>query len=128
MNRKTFIKKTVGALLIAIPAYSVLRCSSSSDDSNPNNPGGGGSGTANCLQNGARASSISGNHGHSLTVSKADVSSGTEKTYSIQGSSGHSHSVTVSVANFNTLKSNQQISVTSTSGSGHTHSVTISCA
>jgi len=123
MDRKTFIKKTVGALLITLPAYSVLSCSSSSDDSN--NTGGG---TANCLQNGARASSISGNHGHSLTVSKADVAAGAEKTYSITGSSGHSHSVTVSVANFNTLKSNQQVSVTSTSGDSHTHSVTISCA
>lgn len=125
MNRKTFIKKTAGALLIALPAYSILSCSSSSDDSGSNNTGGG---TANCLQNGARASSISGNHGHSLTVSKADVSAGAEKTYSISGSSGHSHSVTVSAANFNTLKSNQPVNVTSTSGNSHTHSVTISCA
>ena len=125
MNRKTFIKKTVGALLIALPAYSILCCSSSSDDSGSNNNGNG---TANCLQNGARASSISGNHGHSPTVSKADVTSGVEKTYSITGSSGHAHSVTVSAANFSTLKNNQQVNVTSTSGDNHTHSVTISCA
>ncbi len=125
MNRKTFIKKTVGALLIALPAYSVLSCSSSSDDSGSNNSGGG---TANCLQNGARASSISGNHGHSLTVSKADVTAGAEKTYSINGSSGHAHSITVSVANFSTLKNNQQVIISSTSGNNHTHSVTISCA
>lgn len=126
MDRKTFIKKTAGALLIAIPAYSVMSCSSSSDDSG-NNQGNQG-GNKNCLQNGALASTISSNHGHSLTVSKADINAGVEKTYSIDGSSGHSHSVTVSAANFNSLKSNQQISVNSTSGNGHTHSVTISCA
>ncbi len=124
MDRKTFIKKTAGTLLIALPAYSILSCSSSSDDVDPNDN----SGTANCLQNGARASAISANHGHTLTVSKADVDAGTEKTYNIAGSSNHSHSVTVSTDDFNVLKNNQSVSVISTSGNSHTHSVTISCA
>lgn len=125
MNRKTFLKKTARALLIAIPVYGIFSYSSSDDsDTNQNQN----LNTANCLQNGASASSISGNHGHNLIVSSADVNAGVEKTYTIDGSSGHSHSVTVTAANFNTLKSNQQISVNSTTGNGHMHSVTISCA
>jgi hypothetical protein len=124
MDRKTFIKKTASAILVAVPVYALLSCSTSSDDSTSNPPNGG---NADCLANGTN-SSISSNHGHSLTVSSADVNAGAEKTYNITGSSGHSHSVTVSVANFTTLQSNQQISVNSTSGDGHTHNVTISCA
>ena len=125
MDRKTFIKKTAGALLLAAPAYALLSCSSSSDDSSPNPPPIGGN--PDCLANGTN-SSIGGNHGHSLTISSTDVNAGDEKTYNITGSSGHSHSVTVSATNFNTLKNNQQISVNSTTGDSTTHSVTISCA
>lgn len=123
MDRKTFIKKMAGTLLIGIPVYSMLGCSSSDDGNNqpPNNT------TKDCLANGTQ-SSIGTNHGHTLQVSVADVQSGAEKQYSIQGSSGHSHNITVSSANFDSLKSNQQIQVTSSTGDSHTHSVTISCA
>jgi len=126
MDRKTFIKKTAGALLLAAPVYALLSCSSSSDDSGSNNPPPGG-GNPDCLANGT-SSSIGSNHGHSITVSSSDVNTGTEKTYNITGSGDHSHSVTVSSANFTTLKNNQSISVTSTNDDDHTHSVTISCA
>ncbi len=122
MDRKTFIKKMTGTLLIGIPVYSMLGCSSS-DDSTPPPPNN----NADCLANGTQ-SAIGTNHGHTLQVSVADVQSGVDKQYSIQGSSGHDHNVTVTAANFNTLKNNQQIQVSSTSGGGHTHAVTISCA
>ncbi len=123
MNRKTFIKKATGAVLIGIPFYSVLSCSGSDDDPTPTpNP----MDDKNCLANGT-VGSISANHGHSITVSVADVTAGVEKQYDISGSATHDHSVTVSESNFVSLKNNQQISVTSTTGDGHTHSVTVSC-
>ena len=53
---------------------------------------------------------------------------GVEKQYSIQGSSTHNHIVTISESNFSSLKSNQQIQITSTLDGGHTHSVSVSCA
>lgn len=126
MKRKDFIQKSVGALLIGIPTVSLVACSSSADDgsNNQNQPP---SGNANCLENGT-ASSISSNHGHNLTVSKADVQAGAAKTYSIQGSSGHNHNVTISADDFASLQNNESISVQSTSGGGHTHSVTVRCA
>ena len=124
MDRKKFIK-TAGALLVAIPAISVVGCSSS-DDSGPN-PTPPPNGNADCEANGT-TSSIGSNHGHTLQVSAADVQAGTEKEYSIQGGSGHNHLVTVTAANFTSLKNNQQIQIGSSSGGGHTHSVTISCA
>ena len=123
MDRKTFIKRMAGTLLIGIPAYSMLGCSSSDDGVTtppPNN-------NTDCLANGTQ-SSISANHGHTLQVPASDVQNGTEKQYSIQGGSGHDHNITVTAANFSTLKSNQQIQVTSTSGDSHTLVVTVSCA
>ena len=126
IDRKTFIRKTAAAILVTIPVYSLIGCSSSDDDDNENpdpdpNPQG------NCLANGT-AASIGGNHGHVLAVSKEDVSASTEKTYTIQGTSAHNHSVTITAANFTALASNNSISVTSTNDDGHTHSVTVSCA
>ncbi len=127
MNRKSFLKKIGGLLLLSIPAYSLLSCSSSSDDDENNTPPPPNS-QGDCLANGATASSISGNHGHTLTISKDDVDAGVEKTYSIKGTSGHDHSVTLTASHFTSLKSNQSITVSSTAGGGHTHSVTVSCA
>jgi hypothetical protein len=91
--------------------------------------GGNGGGNRDCVMNGTSAQ-ISGNHGHSITVSMADVMAGVDKTYDISGSSAHSHSVTVTAANFASLMSNPDgsVMVTSTSGNAHTHTVTILCA
>jgi len=124
MDRKTFIRKTAGVLLLAVLAYALLSCSSSSDDSNSQLAT---IITGDCLANGT-ISVISNNHGHILTVPKADVIAADWKSYSFTGNADHSHSVMVSSANFTTLKSNLQISVNSTSGDGHTHNATISCA
>ena len=133
MKRKTFIKKTAGALLLAIPAYCLVNCSSSDDggydgNTNQNNNNNNNNVSGNCLQNGAMASSITNNHGHSLTVSKADIEAGVNKTYSIMGSADHDHEITITAADFNTLKSNMQIGENSTTVQSHSHSVTISCA
>jgi len=125
MNRKTFIKKTAGAVLIALPTASLLGCSSSDDGSGTPDPTE--NPQANCIDNGT-AISIGSNHGHALVVSKADVSAGAEKTYSIQGSSGHNHTVTLTGENFTSLKNSSSISVVSTNDDDHTHSVTVSCA
>ncbi|MCG2462856.1 hypothetical protein K8352_18985 [Flavobacteriaceae bacterium F89] len=125
MDRMTFIQKTVGAMLVSLPVYTIIGCSNSdsgmgNDDPKPNPQG-------DCLANGTK-SSIANNHGHTLTVSKSDVQGGIEKTYSIQGTSGHNHDVTLTANNFATLESNHSITVNSTTGDGHTHSVLVSCA
>lgn len=131
MNRKAFIQKSLAAMLIALPAYTFVGCSSGSDnDPSPTpDPTPDPTPSGNCIDNGT-SSAISANHGHNLTVSKEDVQAGTEKSYSIQGSSPHSHTVTLTASHFTSLKSNNSITVSSTSGDSdnHTHSVTVSCA
>jgi len=118
MDRKLFLKRITTSLFMGIPIISMWSCS----DSDAPTPGP----NVNCIDNGTN-SSIGGNHGHTLSVSAADVNAGIEKSYGIQGSATHNHQVTVTVPQFATLANNQSVVVTSTSA-GHTHSVTISCA
>jgi hypothetical protein len=122
MNRKTFIEKSVGAMMVALPAYALIGCSSSDNGGDPNpNPNPNPDTDGECLANGTNTA-ISANHGHNLTVSVADVTAGNEKSYSIQGSSGHDHMVTITGAQFSTLQDNNSVVLNSTSGDGHVHS------
>lgn len=126
MDRKMFIKKTSAGILFAIPAMSILSCSSSDDGGDPD-PNPNPTPVANCVKNGTMVS-IGANHGHSLTVPKEDVSAGTAKTYTLTTGNGHTHEVTLSSDQFADLKANSSISAVSTNDGGHTHSVTVSCA
>jgi hypothetical protein len=124
MNRKDFIKKLASSMLFTVPAVIMLSCSDSNSISGPPITGNGS--TKNCLKNGTQ-SIINSNHGHALTVSKADVDNGKTKQYSIAGAADHDHDVKLSTDNFDALKNNQQIEVTSTSEDGHTHVIVVSC-
>jgi cysteine-rich repeat protein len=66
-------------------------------------------------------------HAHALSVPLTDVVAGVAKTYTLSSQSGHTHDVTVSSANFTTLKNGTTVDLTSTGRSGscsnHTHPV-----
>ncbi len=92
--------------------------------------GGGPSGpTSTC---GASGSDISGNHGHSLTILKADLDATASKTYRLSPSGdGHVHEVTFTTAQLALLKAGTSVTVTSTAtdagagyGGSHSHAVT----
>ena len=78
--------------------------------------------------NGAKASAISDNHGHSLVVSKADVAAGTPKTYSIRGAASHAHQISITAAQFKTLKTGKSLGIASSNALSHAHTVTVVCA
>jgi hypothetical protein len=80
----------------------------------------------NCMQNGT-AVTIANNHGHSMTVSKADVMAGVPKDYNIKGVSAHPHTVTVTAAMFALLQQNMEATATSSTDDGHPHNITIKC-
>ena len=69
---------------------------------------------------------IRSNHGHTLTISHADVVLGIQKVYDITGSAGHSHSVTITPADFTSLISNKSVSTLS-SNVGHDHIIDCIC-
>jgi hypothetical protein len=84
-------------------------------------------GAASCTANGT-ISTISGNHGHLLLVSKADVAAGDAKTYDIRGTADHAHSITVTTAMFTMLRGDTAITAISSRDSGHMHTVMVMCA
>ena len=117
MTRKEFLGSLFGAA-----AGGLVLAACGGDD------GGGAQADAaaskSCTMNGTTVN-IETNHGHVLTVSKADVTAAVDKTYDIMGTSAHTHSVTVTAADFAKLAQNMSVSLTSTSGGAHTHGVLI---
>lgn len=143
INRKQFLKSAAAMAGTGVGLAALAACGG---DGNKGGTGGspagtgGGSGTgtggsgsgANACDSHEPMETIATNHAvgsqHILTVSAGDVSAGAEKVYSIKGMSAHDHMVTISAANFATLKTGAMIMMTSTSGGGHTHAVAVVCA
>jgi hypothetical protein len=92
--------------------------------------GGGTGGPPDCATNGGRASGISGNHGHSLTIPVADFGDGLDHIYSIEGNADHDHEIALSAAQLATILGGGTVNVTSSIGGSpvHTHTVTAACA
>jgi hypothetical protein len=119
MSRKQFLRTLAGIGAGAIGASVLMACGSDDDEGmEPSEP--------NCVSNGTTAT-ITNNHGHTINVSMADVDAAVDKTYDISGSSSHPHMVTITAAQFATLKGNTAVSFVSTSGGGHTHNVMVTC-
>ena len=79
-----------------------------------------------CLTNGTSVV-ITGNHGHVLMVTVADIQAAADLTYDI-GGGDHTHSVTLTQQHFRLLASNQPVMVRSTTDLGHSHPITVRCA
>src|SRR5438105_14382882 len=85
--------------------------------------GGGGNGAAQSqTASGCSSFDFTGNHGHALDIPIADLSSLTDKSYSIQGTASHDHPFTLTAANLARLKAGQAIVVVTTGMNlSHTH-------
>jgi hypothetical protein len=118
MTRSQFLRSLVGIAGLG----AVVACGGGDESTDAPDAG-----ARNCVAAGTSAT-IGTNHGHTLTVSAADVAAGVEKTFQIQGSSGHPHTVTITAEQFAMLQQSQSITVTSSSDAGHTHKVTVACA
>lgn len=127
LNRKEFLRTALAMTGLGLVASRLAACGGDGAGSTTGGAGTGG-GNANACATDAPVETIASNHGHTLTVSQADVEAGTLKIYDIQGTSGHTHSVTVSQGNFVTLRSGGTVQLTSTNGGGHSHGITIVCA
>lgn len=116
MTRKEFLGTLIGGAAL------VAGCGKDDEGSDA-------SSQRNCAANGTTAN-IDANHGHVITVTSADVTSGADKTYDITGTADHPHTVTVTAADFARLQSNANASVQKTTSTtlAHMHTVTILCA
>ena len=70
---------------------------------------------------------ITGNHGHVLAISAADLNSLADITYDILGSADHTHSVTFTAAQLAQLKAGNSVSVTTTTTLAHNHAISERC-
>ena len=121
ITRKEFLGRLVKGAMGLSGAAVLVACSSSSDsNSGDDQPSG------SCEQNGTSAT-IAANHGHVLMVSKADVTAGVAKSYSIKGTADHDHTVMVTAAMFAQLQTDTAITMTSTTDASHSHGVTVMC-
>jgi hypothetical protein len=74
-------------------------------------------------------SSISQNHGHTVTVPVTDLDSSTAKTYAMKGTADHSHDVVLEPQDLADLKAGLSVKKTSNfAGQTHDHDVNILCA
>lgn len=129
-KRRTFLQNFFGfSILISATGMSIFSaCSgsgSSTDDPNSALDDGG-----SCIVNGTQID-IQSMHipNHALLISKDDVIAGVQQTYILENNgSGHIHAVTLSSADFATLRTNSAIQLVSTTDDAHSHVVAIGCA
>ena len=107
--------------LVACLAGATVACGGDDDDADPDGSGGSSSGGGAC------GTTIATNHGHKLTVTKAQAMAGAAKSYDIQGDSDHPHTVDLSAAQMMMLAAGDPVTVESSTDASHSHSVTISC-
>lgn len=126
-TRRAFFKQMLGYAVVSGGLQMFLSaCGSSSSYSSSTTS----TSTGNCKANGATVS-VGANHGHTAPViSAADVTQGTQATYTVAaGTAGHSHTVTVTAAAFTALQGNTaQTITTDADNTGHSHAIAIGCA
>lgn len=116
MTRKQFLQ-TVGVGVGAVGVAAIAGCG---DD--------GGGTTIDAAPNvcTSPSTSIGSNHGHTISVTLADVEAAANKTYDVSGG-GHTHSLTITAQQFGQIKDGRTLNITSTSANGHSHIVTVMC-
>ena len=117
MTRKQFLRTIVGTSIGVAGVATLAACGG--DDGPADAPGG------TCT---TPSATIGGNHGHTMTVTKAEVTAATAKTYDITGAGVHTHTVTVSAANFASLAVGGTLTITSTTANAHSHDVVVMCS
>ncbi len=126
MKRKEFFQLIGGAL---VGGFAIAGCGSSDNGGDGDGDGDGDgpdAGAVDCAASGV-GGRLSGNHGHSILVSAADIAAGVEKTYEIQADSTHPHSVTITAAEFARLQAAETVTLMSSTDAGHSHVVTFEC-
>ena len=67
---------------------------------------------------------ISANHGHTVSISAAQITAGGALTATLTTGNGHTHTIDLTAAQVVAIGQNQQVSVISTTTDAHNHTVT----
>ena len=113
LTRREF---TVDWVLAVLAGATITITGCGGDDDNP--------GTSPSPQTGDKAGVISANHGHSVTITSAQITAGNAVTATLTTGNGHTHTINLAAAQVVAIGQNQRVSVTSTTDAGHNHEVT----
>jgi hypothetical protein len=114
ISRREFTVESVLALLAGV-TITVSGCGGD-DDPSPSTP--------TPTTSGDFTGSISANHGHTATVSAAQVTAGGAVSLDIRGSATHPHTVALTADEVRMIGARTRVSKTSSSDDGHNHTVT----
>ena len=112
LNRREFTLETALAILGAA-TITITGCGDDDNDS-PTGPSG----------SGAKTGTISENHGHTATITAAQISAGGVLSLDIRGQADHPHTVAVTAAEVTSIGTGTRVSKTSTTDNAHSHAVT----
>jgi|SRR5688572_30662319 len=116
LTRREFTLESALAILTAA-TITITGCGDDDDDDD--------NGTGPSGQPGSEVGTISENHGHTITLTSAQITPGTALvSLNIMGSATHPHTIDLTAAQVVSIGQNQRVSVTSTTNDGHNHTVT----
>ena len=116
LDRREFTLAAILAILSGV-TITISGCGGSSSPSSPNP-------TPTPTPVGDKMGSISANHGHTVTITAAQLTAGGDVTLLLTEGSGHTHNVSLTGGEVVQVRDNQKVAKESTSNSGHSHTVT----
>jgi hypothetical protein len=117
LDRREFTLAAVLAMLSGV-TITISGCGGSSSPSTSTPPTTQPSATAD------KTGTISDNHGHTATITGAQLTAGGDLTVQLTTGNGHTHSVSLTGAEVVQIRGNQRVSKESSSTAGHSHTVT----
>jgi len=127
LKRRQFTQEASLAFLAGV-VVTVADCGGGSggggDDGYGNPTGGSPTTTLAAAPSGSKSGTIAGNHGHTATITAAQLSAGGALSLSIEGSAGHNHVVDLPAQAVTEVKDGRKVEKMSTQTDAHTHLVT----
>jgi len=115
LTRREF---TVEWVLAVLAGATITITGCGGDDNNSNQV------TNPTPQTGDKSGVISANHGHTVTVTGAQITAGNAVTATLTTGNGHTHTISLTAAQVVAIGQNQRVSGTSSTEAGHNHEVT----
>ena len=121
-GRREFLRRMIACLPAGVVAAGAFlqSCADSSDDSSS-------SGDPECSTDGDYNWKISGNHGHTVDLTTAQVNADTPVTLELTLGNGHMHTVDLAATDLAAVGDGDAVSMTSSTDTGHSHTVTFNC-
>jgi hypothetical protein len=124
LDRRTFTLEAVLAILSGVAiTISSSACGGGSSPTSPATPAPTPAPTPTPAA-GDKVASISANHGHTATITGAQLTAGGAVTVELTPGNGHTHTVSLTAAEVGSIAANQRVTKESTETSQHHHDVT----